>query len=75
MPSHDFDDNDSSVTGRGSMKSIQRVYHDVNGRIESKRRCRRFKIIVDRFRHTDAVDASLLQLLRGHQRAVPANND
>ena len=63
------------MTSRGSMKSIQRVYHDVNGRIESKRRRRCFKIIIDRFRYTDAVDPSLLQLLRCRQRAVPANDD
>ena len=55
--------------------SIQRVHHDINGRIETERDRRRFEIVVDRLRYADAVYTSLLQLLRSHQRAVAANND
>jgi hypothetical protein len=75
VPSHHFDDNDPPMAGRSSVKSIQRVYHHINRRIETERGCRRFEIVIDRFWDPDAVDASLLQLLRSHQRAVAANND
>src|SRR5438874_5119837 len=75
VPSHHFDDNDPPMAGRRSMQPVQRVHYYVNGRIETERGCRRFKIIVDRLRYADAVDAGLLQLLRSHQRAVAANND
>ena len=56
-------------------KSIQRVHHDINSRIESERGGRRFEIVVDRLGHADAIDASLLQLLRSHHRSVAANDD
>ena len=75
VPSHHFDDNDPPMAGRRSVKSIQRVHYDINGRIETERGRRRFEIVVDRLRYADAVDAGLLQLLRSHQRAVAANND
>src|SRR6476659_1578864 len=57
------------------VQTIQRVNDDINGRIETERGRRRFEIVVDRLRDADAIDAGLLQLLRSHQRAVPANND
>src|SRR4029077_612781 len=63
------------MAGRRSVKSVQRVHYDINGRIETERGCCRFEIVVDRLRYTDAVDASLLQLLRSHQRSVAANDD
>src|SRR6476620_6582062 len=60
---------------RRSVQTIQRIHHDINGRIETECGRRRFEIVVDSLRYADAVDAGLLQLLRSHQRAVPANND
>ena len=75
VASHYFDDNDPPMAGRRSVQSIQRIHHDINGRIETERNRRRFEIVVDRLRYADAVDASLLQLLRSHQRSVAANDD
>ena len=63
------------MAGRRSVQPIQRVHHDINGRIKTEGRRRGFEIVVDRLRDADAVDAGLLQLLRGDQRAVAANND
>ena len=60
MPSHDFDDNDSSMTGRRSVKSIQSIHHDVNSRIETERSRCRFEVVVDGLRDTDAVDPGFL---------------
>src|SRR6266550_1523103 len=75
MASHHLDDHYAAVTGRGGMQSVERVHHHVNGRIESERGRRSFKIVVDCFGDTDAIDAGFLQLLRRHQRAVTADNN
>src|SRR4030095_386896 len=75
MPSHHFDDNDPPMAGRRSVQPVQRVHYYVDGRIETECGRRRFEIVVDRLRYPDAVYPGLLQLLRSHKRAVPANND
>ena len=49
VPSHHFNDNDPPMAGRRSVQPIQRVHHNINGRIETERGCRRFEIVVDRF--------------------------
>jgi hypothetical protein len=60
MASHHFDYHHSPVAGRGSVQSVERIHHHINGRIESERYRRRFKVVVDRFGDTDAIDAGFL---------------
>src|ERR1051326_2022385 len=75
MPSHDLDNNDTSMTGRCSVQAVQRVHHDVNSGIETERSRCRFEVVVDSLRNTDAVDPGFLKLLSSHQRTITANND
>src|SRR5205809_7306205 len=75
MTSHHFDDHDAPVTGRGNVQPVERIDYYINGRIESERCRRGFKIVVDSFGNTDAIDACFLQLLCGDQRAVTADDD
>src|ERR1051326_3762464 len=74
MPSHDLDNNDTSMTGRCSVQAVQRVHHDVNSGIETERSRCRFEVVVDSPRNTDAVDPGFLKLLRSHQRTIPSND-
>ena len=67
MASHHFHHHHSPVTCRGSVQSVERIYHHVNGGIESECRGGGFKIVVDRLWDADAIDARFLQLLRRHQ--------
>jgi hypothetical protein len=57
------------------VQPIEPIDHDVNGGIESERRGCGLKIVVDGFGDADAIDASLLQLLRRNQRAVTSYDD
>src|SRR5438477_2305326 len=70
VPSHHFDNHDPPMAGGRSVQPIQRIYHHINGRVETERYRRGFEIVVNRLRYADAVDAGLLQLLRSHRRAV-----
>jgi hypothetical protein len=75
MAPHYFDHHHSAVTGGGSVQPIEPIDYDINGGIESERRGSGFKIIVDGFGDADAIDTSLLQLLRRHQRTVTSYDD
>ena len=62
VPPHHFHYNGAFVTcGRG-MQTIERVHDRCHGGIETEGHGRGFKIVVDRLRHADAIDSSLLQL-------------
>jgi len=75
MASHHFHNHDAFVARGTGVQSVERIhYHRYRG-IKSESHRRGFKIIVDRFRDADAIDARFLQLLRGDHRTVPSYND
>ncbi len=69
---HHFQHHDSFVTRRRRMQAIERIGHGRDRGIETEGHGRRLQIVVDRFWHSDAIDASILELLRGRHRAVAA---
>src|SRR5439155_5319294 len=75
MATHYFDHHDSPVTGCRSMHPIERVHYDSDSRVESECCRSGLEVVVDGFGNPDAIDASLLQLLRRDHRTIAADND
>src|ERR1043166_98491 len=75
MASHYLDNDDAFVTCGSRMQPIERVHHDAYRRIKPEGHRRGFQIVIDCLWDAYDVDASLLQLLRGHHRSVTAHND
>ena len=75
MASHDFDNHDALVAGRGRVQSIERVHHHRDRGIETEGHGGGFQIVVDRFGNADAIDPRFLQLQRRRHRAITADDD
>src|SRR5438552_5010858 len=75
VTSHHFDNHHPFVTRCCGVQTIKRVHHFRHSRIESERHRRRFDVVVDRFRDTDAIDARFLHLHGRRHRTVPADDD
>src|SRR5205814_2529135 len=70
VPPHYFDHHHSLVTGCGRVQPIKRIHDRGNGRIETERHCRGFKVVVDGLGNADAINSSLLKLKRGGHRTI-----
>src|SRR5260370_9889285 len=66
MAPHYFDNHHAFMADGGGVQSAARVHHGMDCGIQSELHCRGFKVIVDGFGNSDAIDARLLQLLGGH---------
>ncbi len=75
VTAHHLQDHDPLVTRRRGVQAIERIHHGGHGGIKTERHRGRGKIVVDRLRHADAVDAGLLQLQRRRHGAVAADDD
>src|SRR5439155_5669986 len=72
---HHFHHNGALMARSRGMETIERVHHRRHCGIETEGHGRGFKIVVDRLRHADAIDSSLLQLQGGRHGAIAANDD
>ena len=75
MTAHHFQNHDAFVTRCGGVQTVARISDCGDCRIETERARGGFKIVVDRFRNANAIDARFLQLQRSGHGAVAADDD
>ncbi len=75
IASHDFNDHDTVVSFSGRVDAVNRLAHNVAGRIESESVVRPAQIVVDRLRDADHFDSVFVKLLRHRQRVIAADRN